>query len=257
LRFHGKVNRKSRFRKPKLVPLLIPAILIAVLAFFYLINMKLTPIYVDYAEVQTTKIAAHVINKAIDSRIANILNVNDIIEHVPSTTSNMVTTKLNADIINQVLSDTVTLVQTHLEQAEQGNFDFLPSTENIKYDPDAMEQHGGVVFFVPMGQATGIPLLGNLGPKIPIRFHVIGNVSGTIDTDIREFGINNAYLEVNVLIKVNVQVIVPLATKTSTLEQKIPVAIGLVQGAVPHIFSKGDGLTPPSIEVPINTPPKE
>lgn len=254
MRFHGKVNRRSRFRKPKLMPLIIPAILIAIVAFFYFVNMKLTPIHVEYAEVQTNKIAAHVISKAIDSRIANILDVNDIIEHVPSETSNMVTTKLNTDIINKVMSDTIQLVQAHLEQAEQGNLEFLPTTDDIEYDPEAMEQQGGIVFFIPMGQATGIPLLGNLGPKIPIRFHVIGDVSGTIDTDIREFGINNAYLEVNVLIKVNVQIIVPLATKTTTLEQKIPVAIGLVQGAVPHIFSSGDGGSAPSIEVPVPAP---
>ena len=50
----------------------------------------------------------------------------------------------------------------------------LPPPDDIEYDPQAMEEQGGVVFFVPIGQATDIPLLGNLGPKIPIRFHVIG-----------------------------------------------------------------------------------
>ena len=52
----------------------------------------------------------------------------------------------------------------------------LPMQDNIEYDPQAMEEQGGIVFFVPIGQASNIPLLGNLGPKIPIRFHVIGDV---------------------------------------------------------------------------------
>lgn len=210
------------------------------------------PTYVQYAEVQTEKIASHVISQAISDRIANVLDVNDIIEHVPTETSNMVTTKFNTEIINRVLADTRTLVEENLAEAEAGNLDKLPLEDNIEYDPLQMEEQGGVVFFVPIGQATNIPLLGNLGPKIPIRFHIIGEAQANVETTIDEFGINNAYVEVNIILRVNVQIIVPLATKSSIVEQKIPVAIGLVQGAVPHIFSKGDGsMGPPSIEVPL------
>jgi sporulation protein YunB len=257
LRFQGQVRRK-KFRRGKWVPLLIPAILIAIVFLIYIVNMRLTPTYVDYAEVQTQKIASHVISQAISTRIANVLDVNDIIEHVPTETSNMVTTKFNTQIINRVLADTRNLVELHLAQAEAGNLDMLPLNDDIEYDPEKMEDQGGIVFFVPIGQATNIPLLGNLGPKIPIRFHVIGDVQANVSASIEEFGINNAYIEVNILLRVNVQIIVPLAAKTSVVEQKIPVAIGLVQGAVPHIFSSGDGgAGAPSFEVPVPLPAGE
>ncbi|HEY4623518.1 MAG TPA: sporulation protein YunB, partial [Solibacillus sp.] len=108
----------------------------------------------------------------------------------------------------------------------------------------------GIVFFVPLGQALNIPIIGNLGPKIPIRFHIIGNVGSDIESPITEFGINNAKVEVNLFIEVNVKIIVPFASSSATVRQKIPVAIGLVQGTVPHIYSAGEG-TQPSIEVPI------
>lgn len=218
--------------------------------------MRLTPTFIQYAEVQTQKIASHVISQAISTRIANVLDVNDIIEHVPSDTSTMVTTKFNTEIINRVLADTRNLVELHLAQAEAGNTENLPMSDSIEYDPEVMKERGGIVFFVPVGQATNIPLLGNFGPKIPIRFHVIGDVQANVVTSLEEFGINNAYIEVNILLRVNVQIIVPLATKSSVIEQKIPVAIGLVQGAVPHIFNRGDG-TSPSIEVPIPLPESE
>lgn len=55
---------------------------------------------------------------------------------------------------------------------------------------------------------------------------------------------------VNKLLQVNVQVIVPLASKVTTVEQKISVAMGLIQGQVPQIYNKGaDG--GPSVEVPL------
>jgi len=251
LRFHGQVTRKSRKKKRKLLPLLIPAFLIAIALFIYFINARLTPIYVDYAEVQTQRIAAHVINKAINSRTVNVLDVNDIIVNVPSDTKGMI--KFNTEIINRASAEIHSLVEAHLQQAESGNLSILP-TEEIEFDPQAMESGEGVVFFVPLAQAANIPLLGNLGPKIPIRFNVIGQVQSTIDTKISEFGINNAVVEVNILLTVNVQIIAPLATRKSVVTQRIPVAMGLIQSTVPQIYTTGGG-DPPSVEVP--APPQK
>ncbi|MEK3937510.1 sporulation protein YunB [Sporosarcina sp. FSL W7-1349] len=249
MRFH-EVRRRSKKKKWKLLPLLIPVSLIAIALFFYTVNSRLTPIYVEYAEVQTTKIAAHVISKAINSRTAAVMDINEIIVPTPDDPDLV---KFNTEIINMAMAEIHSLVEAHLEQAESGNLDILLKDEDIEYDPQKMESHGGVVFFVPIGQATNIPLLGNLGPKIPIRFHVIGDVSATVETDIREFGINNAYVEVNIALKVNVQIIVPLATRKSVIEQRIPVAIGLIRGKLPHIYNSGDG-NAPSIEIPVPLP---
>ncbi|MBE3102901.1 MAG: sporulation protein YunB, partial [Bacilli bacterium] len=240
-----KVSKRSIYWKGKnIIPLLFVFVVISVALLFYLVNVRLTPIYLQYAEVQSNKIASLVVSKAINSRTADVMNVNDVIEVVPSDQPNAVTTQFNAEIINRVQAETTTLVQTHLEQAEEGNLDNLPYLDDIEYDPNAMEDNGGIVFFVPLGQATNIPLLGNLGPKIPIRFHVIGNIQSDVIYDIREFGINNAMVEVSIVLTVKVQVIVPLATKTTVIKQKIPVALGIVSGQVPQIYTKGGGVQP-------------
>ena len=214
--------------------------------------MKLTPVYAQYAEVQTEKIASQVISQALSERIANVLDVNDIIEHVPTgSSSNTVIASFNMDIISRMQADIRNLVELHLEQAQSGDPNLLPMSDEIEYDPQQMEDQGGIVFFVPLGQATNIPLLGNLGPKIPIRFHVIGDVRTDMEASVEEFGINNAYVEVNIILTVNVQIIVPFTTKSSVVQQRIPVALGLVQGEVPQIFSSGEGANAPSIDVPL------
>ena len=48
-------------------------------------------------------------------------------------------------------------------------------------------------------------------------------------------------VEVSIHLEVNVQIIVPFASKSATVEQNIPVAIGLIRGTVPHIYSRGEG----------------
>lgn len=242
------VKRKRGFGN--ILVILLTSLLVMVGFSIYVINMRLMPTYLEYAEVQTHKVASYVVNKAINSRTTTVLDVNDIIVDLPTEAKDSVTTKFNTEIINQVRAETQSLVKEYLEQAENGNLSHLPNLDNVEYDVGKMEAGDGIVFFVPLGQAINVPIIGNLGPKIPIRFHIIGSVDSDVDTDITEFGINNAKVEISIIIKVNVKIIIPFASNSATVQQRIPVAIGLVRGSVPHIYSQGE--TPqPSIEVPI------
>ncbi|MEG0449362.1 MAG: sporulation protein YunB, partial [Lysinibacillus sp.] len=170
-----KFLKQSRKKKGlNRLTLVFITIIVCVFLFLYLLNDRLMPTYLEYAGVQTNKIASYVVSKAINSRTSNVLNVNDIIEEIPSENSEMVTTKFNTEIINRVRAETQDLVKMYLEQAEQGELEHLPELENVEYDVGRIEEGDGIVFFVPLGQAANIPMLGNLGPKIPIRFHIIG-----------------------------------------------------------------------------------
>ncbi|MGG0643314.1 sporulation protein YunB [Sporosarcina gallistercoris] len=249
MKFHMQVPKK---RKPKRrwLKFLIPALLLSIIGSFYYLNMKLKPVYMNYAEVQTHKIAAHVISQAIQSRSESVLDANDVLLNLPNDSSETVTLKVDTETINQVMAELHELVEEHLDRAESGDLEMLPQSDGIQFDTEEMEKHGGVVFFVPIGQVADIPLLGNLGPKIPIRFHIVGNVHADVDTKLKEFGINNVYMEVNMELTVNVQIIIPIATKQSTVVQQFPIAIGIIQGVVPQIYTKG-GQSPANIEIPM------
>ncbi|WP_342514798.1 sporulation protein YunB [Sporosarcina sp. FSL K6-1522] len=258
MKFHGQVARRSRKKKRKLLPLLIPAFLIAIVLFLYTVNARLTPIYSDYAEVQTQKVAAHVISQAINSKDFYRPSTSEVFVKSPNATGENEPLIIDTQIVGKVLAETHALVASYLEEAEKGNLDLLPSQDNIEYDQQAMAKEEGIVFFVPIGQAANIPLLGSLGPKIPVRFHVIGDVHATVDTEITEYGINNALVKVDVLLTVNVQIVVPLATKKSVVVQRIPVAMAITPGTVPPVYSgSGDGGSTPNIEIPVQLPPEQ
>lgn len=238
-------------RRPQRLVLIVIALALAIVGLLVYINAQIMPTYLQYAEVQTEKVASYVVSKAINSRTTGILDVNTIIEDEESEADGMLTTKFNTEIINQVRAETQALVKEYLEQAEQGDLNYLPNLDNVEYDVGRMEAGDGIVFFVPMGQALNLPIIGNLGPAIPIRFHIIGNVHSDVQSTIREFGINNAYVEVSIHLEVNVQIIIPFASKSASVEQYIPVAIGLVRGSVPNIYTPGGEGAQPSIEVPV------
>nr|WP_106784879.1 sporulation protein YunB [Lysinibacillus timonensis] len=252
--FSRGIKRKyhaKKFGKSNRLAIFLISFIACVILFLLFINDRLLPTYLEYAEVQTYKIASHVVSRAISAKVDNVMDVNEIIENVPTNSNEMVTSKFDTEIINKVRAEIVALVKQNLQEAEEGDLTQLPDLENVEYDVGSMEAGDGIVFFVPLGQALNLPILGNLGPKIPIRFHIIGNVSSDVVTKIDEFGINNAKVEVGIHIIVNVQIIVPFSSKTATVEQYIPVAIGLVQSPVPHIWSNGGDGAQPSIEVPV------
>lgn len=83
MRLIKKKQLKRWFAMPKLTVMIVSFMVLTLLLIAFL-NQRLTPTYLEYAEVQTTKIASMVISKPINARIANVLDVNEIIEHVPS-----------------------------------------------------------------------------------------------------------------------------------------------------------------------------
>ena len=167
-----KHYKRKRQKKNRLT-LILTSLLLMVFISIYVINMRLMPTYLDYAEVQTRKVASYVVSQAINSKTSSILDVNDVIIDLPTQTEDMITTKFNTQIINQVRAETTSLVKEYLEQAENGDLSNLPNLENVEYDVGKMEAGDGIVFFVPLGQALNIPIIGNLGPKFPIRFHIV------------------------------------------------------------------------------------
>ena len=81
-------------------------------------------------------------------------------------------------------------------------------------------------------------LLANLGPKVPVKISLIGDIVTDIVTDIKEYGINNALIQIGIKVKVNEQVILPFATNEISIETNIPLIIKMVKGEVPSYYLK-------------------
>jgi sporulation protein YunB len=247
--------RRLRRRFPRKGPLPFRYVLLLTFVFFtfstatglWLVNKGLKPTLVDYAESQTRKIATLVISNAINKKIANEMKLDDIIEDTDGKNSSNI--KFNAEIVNRVKAETTSLVQKNIKEAEKGNLSELEMLTDIDIETEKQSVEG-IVYYVPLGQATNNALLGNLGPKIPIRFTPIGDVRSDVKAKIEDFGINNAYIHVYIHITVNVQIIIPFATKVTTITEDIPVAMYLMEGDVPQFYNHGGGGGGPSIEIP-------
>ncbi|WHY76718.1 sporulation protein YunB [Neobacillus sp. WH10] len=210
-----------------------------------LVNKGIEPTLMRYAESETRNIASLVINRAITKRTTNVGD--EVIKITPSSDGKKQNAQLNTDLINRVLAEVTAQIQKNLKTAKKGDIALLESDVEIETENTGKED--GIVWYVPLGQSTNISLLGNIGPKIPVKFHAIGEVEPDVHIDTKEMGINNTWVQVSVDIEVSVQIITPFATKITKLKQSIPVGSTLVEGEVPQFYNSGGGITP-SIQLP-------
>ncbi|MGV3465981.1 MAG: sporulation protein YunB [Heyndrickxia sp.] len=235
---------KFRARKPRRGgPLPLRYVLLLTFVFFilstvlgiWIVNKGIAPTLISYAESQNRKIAEIAVNDAKKK----------ILDEIDS--SKIVVTDGKYFMANPAISNKVEAEAQEIIQA------ILNGTENesIATLADLNIVHGseGLVYSIPIGRATDNALLGNLGPKIPIKLQVIGDVQADLKSNFKSVGINQVYAKVYVQLIVNVQTIIPFETKTEPYRQKISLFDGIIQGDVPQYYNGGSS-SQPTIQLP-------
>jgi len=210
----------------------------------WIVNIGIKPTLISYAESQTNKIAPAVINKAVHDVIPNVKNMNEVADILPSGA-----VVFKTDIINKTQAELSRAIQYNLKQAEKGNLEELEAETGIQIDYQKSSEGEGIVYSFPIGQATKNALLGNLGPRIPIRFTVVGSVYTNVEHKVEQYPINNLYVSVIIPIEVSVQIIIPFGSKKTVVKQEVPLAMGVFPLDVPDFYNSNEK-TNPSIQIP-------
>jgi sporulation protein YunB len=232
-----KIRKRRKFDKINIVIVVIILLFLSITMLLGYINAKLSPLLLDFAELETAKLANQIINRAVTKQIANGIDIDKLFSMVVNNNGEIQTVDFNPTVVNKVLNMTTNAVHTSLKAVEQGNIDMIEMPDDIivEYDKDRIKK--GIVFEIPLGAVSGNAFLSNLGPKIPVKLNLIGSIDSDISTKISEYGINNALIEVFVKIDVTEKINLPLASKNVTVSNNIPIAMKIVQGKIPDYYN--------------------
>ncbi len=213
--------------KKKLGFFLLICIIILVLSFFIInfIDKKVAPIMMDYSKGEIKRIASIIINRSIRDDLLND-GILDELFIVKKKDDEIVSITLDSFIVNKITNRISDACEDNLRKIEKGKYDELKKEFNI----------GEENFLIPSGIIFTNSILSNIGPKIPIRLKIIGNVTSGIKPDVKEYGINNSLITISVEIKVELMVILPLSTDYVSITNYVPIVIKLIQGKVPEIY---------------------
>ena len=233
------LRKKIVIKKINLLIFSFVLVFIIIILLFKIINERINPILFDYATLESRKFASIIINKAIEKNVATDLVIEDLYIVSKKENNEITSVDFNPAIVNKVLTKVTSSVQMNLKNLEEGNLDFLEASDDglIYYDKENLKK--GIIFRIPSGIVFNNSLLTNIGPKIPVRFTLVGDVLSGINTKVTNYGINNALLEVSVNIKLTLKVILPISTKEVNVETNVPIAIKMIQGNVPNYYSNG------------------
>ena len=175
---------------------------------------------------EANKLATLIINTAIKEE--NILTKNNLYE----VNDNVI--NYNTKEINNILTSLTMRVQNSFAAIENGNIDDIGEEILEKYNYSYLKK--GTILYIPMGYLTGSPFLSGLGPKIPLKIKLIGDVRTDIKETITDYGLNNALLKIYIYVEVATQSIIPLISNIQKTVVEYPIVLKVIEGKVPEYY---------------------
>ena len=210
--------------------------IICSIIFIKILSNKIGPVYLDIAEKEVKKLVILVINNSINDDVINEIGNNELFDIVKNNNNEIVLIDYNSMNVNKYLALVVRNVSNNLDLIENGKYNLL-SFDLEGYDNKLLNK--GIIADIPFGSLLGLNLLSNVGPRVPVKFNLIKDVSGGIDTKISEYGINNEYMEVLVKVKVNVNINLLFLSRTINIECSVPISMKIIQGNIPNFYTGG------------------
>ena len=229
-----KIKIKKRKKYIKTIFLIILSIIIVALISINYIGKKMSPILLKYAEIETKKFSNLIINNAISKTMTNKMTSDEIFIVTNDKNDEIKTIDFNTPIINKYLAQATKSIQDEIKNIEKGNINKIDSEITQKYNKKDLKK--GIICYINTGVISKSPIFSNLGPKIPIKINLIGDIISYVSADIEDYGINNSMIRVFINLKVTEEIIIPFYGKEINMEAKVPVAIKLVTGKLPEYY---------------------
>ena len=204
--------------KSKLAKCFLLFFLVGIISIFciVLLNNKIMPIYMDYAESELERVVTTIINRAVSE-----CELSDNLFFVKSESNNTTIVDYDPVVMNKIISQISNMVYDDLKLIGEKEEKALEKFNLNKTD-----------FLIPSGIVFHSILLNNLGPKIPVGMELVSSVNSNIETKVTEYGINNSLIEVNVTIRM----ILPTSSKKRNITVVVPLTVKIIQGNIPEYY---------------------
>ena len=192
-------------------------VFILVISFIRIFSNKLNNHYLGVAELQSEKVAS----------IITLNTVSRLLQDKYSEVSFIIDNEdvFNVREINNLLKDSVNVIYDELKKVEDGTSNFFES----KYGK-------GIIYEVPFYLFSDSVILASIGPKIPVKFSLVSDVCVNVNSQIEEFGLNNALVSINVKVDFVSRVYVPLQSKIVETSILVPLYSKIIEGNVPSFY---------------------
>lgn len=231
-----KLKSRKKIKTSTKISTIIILLITITLLFINYCGKKVFPVIMKQALIDSKKMAILMIKNSLNDEVLNILD-DKMYNVIQDKNGQIQTIDFNPIIVNKFLSKTTSVVSENLKKLETGKIEDISFIDKDKYDIQKLKN--GVISEIPMGIISNNVLLSNLGPKVPVKINLVGNVVSNIETNVSNYGINSALIQVYATVEVTEEVIIPFQSETIKIVNKIPVAMKVINGSIPEYYSSG------------------
>jgi len=207
MRFIVGKNRKI----PWIIGLLAIFFIISIVT-FWTMETHLKPTLLAIAETKATLIATQSINSVINESVNLSIDPKNLVNITLDNRGRVVLIQPNTMEFNKIAADTTMKVQDRLRAIGE---------EKIN---------------IPMGQILGSQLLASVGPNITITVIPVGTVQVKVIDKFEQAGINQTRHMVYLIATTEIRIVVPLVSKSVSVNTQVPIAEYVVVGEVPSTY---------------------
>lgn len=210
--------------------------MVSIFSFFLIvvIDRRVNVILDQYIDIEVERLTANIVNRAVNEVMAS--GDYDSLLTVKNSGNEDERISYNAKSINK-LTDYVSLyVYDELINLESGDLDEFHVVDRFR-SGRFKNIKKGILCDISLGSIKNSSLFANIGPTIPIKLTFTGQINTELDVSTREYGINNVIVELNVIVKVQEQVTMPLTSEKKDVVVKEPISIEIIKGAIPSYYN--------------------
>ena len=214
---------------------LIAITIISAVIFIYYFNKQLGAGLIKCAEDEVRHLISIVMNNCVQKYLDETDNLklltierdnNEVIKRI----------QYDTKILNQTRNKIIDILETDLDNLVKGKIKEIDLNINKLSQEYYEKTDNGIVFMVSIGSVSGNPFFANIGPKIPLNLKPIGDATANILTNITEYGMNNALIEISIELTATIVIHMPFLSKNVTIKNIIPLNLEIIQGAIPNYY---------------------
>lgn len=224
-------------KKPPILTLsiyLITITIVCAITFIYFFTKQLGSGLIECAEDEVKHLTSLIMSNCIKKYLEETDNLNLII--IERNNNSIERIQYNTKMINQTKTKILDILEVDLDYMTDGALDEIGLNLNKLSDEYYEKTEKGILFMVSIGSSTGNPFFANLGPKIPLNLKTIGDATADITTNITEYGMNNALIEVSIKLEATTIIHMPFLSKEVNISNTIPLTMEIIQGTVPDYY---------------------
>lgn len=90
---------------------------------------------------------------------------------------------------------------------------------------------------IPIGTLTGIEIFSGIGPGVPLKISITGNVSTEFESNFKDAGINQTIYQIYLRIQTRMSAVIPGCCCSDNFETGVLISETIILGTVPKVYS--------------------